>query len=140
MTLPELWEQLPLQEPLDLRTYPRDPRARILTSQCSSGRYVYAVDEAGTIWLLPDSAAHLHPKILGSAKPARYAGEVVVAAGEVLELTNCSGTFQFQDEAGLIVVAHLMMNCGLSICPSAVVLHYFDKVSRPKVLDIPPLP
>lgn len=58
----ELWGYLPLEKPLDGQQYPQDPRVRRLSPKRRDGRYVYAVDEQGVIWVLMDNAPHLHPK------------------------------------------------------------------------------
>jgi hypothetical protein len=46
-----------------------------------------------------ETAGHLHPKVLGGAKPAAAAGGLRVGpSGVVEEMDNFSGTFQFGPE------------------------------------------
>lgn len=57
--------------------------------------------EDGRIWVLVETEGHLHPKVLGEAKPALAAGGLQVGiGGVVLEIDNFSGTFQF--DAGVL--------------------------------------
>ncbi len=58
------------------------------------GAYVYVQDADGVVWVAPDGP-HMHPQILGGARPAAGAGELSVEAGGVVtEVNNLSGTFQ----------------------------------------------
>jgi hypothetical protein len=125
---------LRLKRPLDRRLFDRDPRSARLSSATADGRYVYAIDAEYKIYVLPDDAAHLHPKILGNGQAARYAGEVVLSGGRVTELTNCSGTFQFHSTRELLETARLIVQLGLSIAPGAVLYHHFQRIARPRVL------
>jgi hypothetical protein len=125
---------LRLKRPLDRTPYDRDPRSCLLSTATQDGRYVYVVDAARQIRILPDDGPHLHPKILGNALAAWYAGEVVLMNHAIVELTNCSGTFQFQSQRGLIETARLAERLGLVIAADALIFHYFDRISRPKVL------
>lgn len=68
---------------------------------------------------VPDGP-HLHPKILGGGKPALYAGDLTVHHGKIIDLTNLSGTFQFDDEDGLRKVAHQLRQQGIDIEVGAV--------------------
>jgi hypothetical protein len=125
---------LRLKRPLDRITYERDSRSCLLTMATKDGRYVYVVDAAHQIRILPDDGPHLHPKILGNASAARYAGEIVLANHTIVELTNCSGTFQFQSQRGLMETARIAERLGFVIAADALIFHYFDRISRPKVL------
>ena len=64
--------------------------------------------------VLPDGP-HMHPKVLGGAQPALYAGDLTMHSGRVLDLTNLSGTFQFDDELGLRAVAGQIRTQGVTI-------------------------
>lgn len=58
----------------------------------------------------------MHPKVLGNAKPALYAGEVSIdRPGNVDELTNLSGTFQFKSTRSLCCVAAGLRGLGFSV-------------------------
>ena len=49
-----------------------------------------------------------------------YAGDLTISARVVLDLTNLSGTFQFDDAAGLLEVAEQLERQGLTVVSSAV--------------------
>ena len=49
-----------------------------------------------------------------------YAGDLRIEAGVVVELTNLSGTFQFDDIEGLREVAGVLQAAGLAIEPRKV--------------------
>jgi hypothetical protein len=99
----------------------------------ANGGYVYVQDGQGVIYILPDGP-HLHPKVLGGGQPALYAGDLTIQGGKVHDLTNLSGTFQFDDEAGLRVVAAQLRQLGLEVEPGAVRFFPNDG-SRPVVLE-----
>jgi hypothetical protein len=122
-----------LKAPLDKTPYPRDPRSRPIDASVPDGGYVYVQDGSGTIHILPDGP-HLHPKVLGSGQPAAYAGDLTIRGGEVVDLTNLSGTFQFDDEAGLRAVAAELRRQGLVVQKGAVRFFPADG-SRPVVLE-----
>jgi hypothetical protein len=69
--------------------------------------------------VVPDGP-HVHPRILGGGQPAQYAGDLTIQNGRVVDLTNLSGTFQFDDEAGLIGVAEQVKRQGVDVEPGAV--------------------
>jgi hypothetical protein len=125
------------RRPLDRYAYERDPRSRMLSPDVGDGRFVYVVDLQSRIWVVPDDGPHLHPKVLGNRQSALYAGEMTIHQSCVKELTNCSGTYQFRSEQGLLEVAGLVELCGLRMEADSLVFHYFDRVSRPKVLPYP---
>ena len=87
-----------------LSPYPQDPRSQALGSGSSDGGYVYVRDVNGMVLGVPDGP-HLHPKVLGGGKAALYAGDLTLQGGKVIDLTNLSGTFEFDDEEGLREVA-----------------------------------
>lgn len=97
------------------------------------GSYVYVQDRNRTVHVLPDGP-HLHPKVLGGARAAAYAGDLTIADGKVADLTNLSGTFQFDDEDGLKEVAEQIRHQGLVVLPGAVRFFPADG-SRPIVLE-----
>ncbi|WP_425616642.1 hypothetical protein NA78x_000294 [Anatilimnocola sp. NA78] len=105
--------------PLDPFPYDQDPRSRILDSTIASGAYVYVRDSAGILHVLPDGP-HLHPKILGGGLPATYAGELTIINGVATEVTNCSGTFQFDEREGLRTIAQQVTELGLHVGERAV--------------------
>jgi hypothetical protein len=108
-----------LKDPLDRAPYPKDPRSQPITATVPDGGYVYVRDANGTIHVLPDGP-HLHPKVLGGGLPASYAGDMTVQGGRVVDLTNLSGTFQFDEEDGLLEVAEELRRQGLVVEAGAV--------------------
>lgn len=99
----------------------------------TDGGYVYVRDLAGIVLVLPDGT-HLHPKVLGGARPALYAGDLTIVGGDVVDLTNLSGTFQFDDEQGLRDVAEQIRRQGMNVKTSAV--RFFPlNGSRPIILE-----
>lgn len=69
--------------------------------------------------MLEDSP-HRHVRVLGNATPAMYAGDLTVKDGTILDVTNLSGAFQFDDPAGLLAVADALEAVGLVVKPDAV--------------------
>jgi hypothetical protein len=63
-----------------------------------------------------------------------YAGDMTIQGGKVVDLTNLSGTFQFDDEDGLREVAAELRRWGLVVEPGAVRFFPADG-SRPIVLE-----
>jgi hypothetical protein len=122
-----------LRDPLDPTPYARDLRSHPIDATVADGGYVYVQDGNGTVHVLPDGP-HLHPKILGGGLPAAYAGDLTIRGGRVADLTNLSGTFQFDDEDGLREVAAELRRQGLVVEPGA--LRFFPSDgSRPVVLE-----
>ena len=119
--------------PLDPTPYPVDPRSRPVDSTITDGGYVYVRDVGGTVRVLPDGP-HLHPKVLGGGSPAHYAGDMTVRGGRVVDVTNLSGTFQFDDEQGLREVVEELRYRGLSVDRGAVRFFPADG-SAPRVLE-----
>lgn len=91
----------------------------MLRQQTPTGVYVYLRDVAGTIYVLPDGP-HQHPKILGHALPATFAGDMTIINGVVTDLTNCSGTFRFDERDGLRQVAQEIAQLGLVVAKDSV--------------------
>ena len=77
---------------------------------------------------------HIHPKILGGGRSALYAGDLTLHGGKVVDLTNLSGTFQFDDEQGLREVAAQLRGQGLLVEVGAVRFFPLDG-SRPVILE-----
>jgi hypothetical protein len=121
-----------MKQPLDPTPYAQDPDSKPIGPNTPDGLYVYVQDEHDAIWVLPDGP-HRHPNVLGHARPAKYAGDLTVSAGKIKDVTNLSGTFQFDDEAGLRAVAEQLRQLGLQIEPGAVRFFPPDG-SRPVVL------
>lgn len=108
-----------MKDPLDPTPYPQDPRSRSADATLPDGGYAYVQDGNRTVRVVPDGP-HMHPKVLGNALPAKYAGDMTVRGGKVADLTNLSGTFQFDDEDGLREVARQLRNQGLDVEAGAV--------------------
>jgi hypothetical protein len=109
----------PLKPPLDIFPYAPDPRARAADPRLPDGLCAYVRDDLGIVRVVPDGP-HVHPKILGLARPVMYAGDMTITAGSVADVTNLSGTFQFDDEAGLLAVATQLEQQGV----------HYDEVGR----------
>ena len=122
-----------MKYPADTTPYPQDPRSQPVSASLPDGGYVYVRDANGTVHVLPDGP-HLHPKVLGGGQPALYAGDMTVRGGRVVDVTNLSGTFQFDDEAGLREVAAELRRQGLAVEAGAVRFFPADG-SRPVVLE-----
>ena len=122
-----------MKYPLDDRKYERDVRSRAITSQLPDGAYVFVRDVDGTVYVLPDGP-HQHPKVLGSGKPALYAGDFSKRGNIVTDLTNLSGTFQFDDATGLLSVATALEEIGLAIQTGAVRLFSHTSGNRAEIL------
>jgi hypothetical protein len=119
--------------PLDRRPYPKDPRSVPVGPSTSDGVFVYVRDVNGVVHVLPDGP-HLHPKVLGGGQAAAYAGDLTIAGGRVVDLTNLSGTFEFDDEAGLVETAEQIRRQGVAVEAGAVRFFPADG-SRPIILE-----
>jgi hypothetical protein len=122
-----------MKPPLDKTPYPQDSRSAPLTPGVEDGLFVYVQDGQGTVHVLADGP-HMHPKVLGGGRPAMYAGDLTIANGCVADLTNLSGTFQFDDEKGLRAVAEQIRRQGVVVDVGAVRLFLADG-SGPLVLE-----
>lgn len=100
-----------MKPPLDSFPYDQDPDSRPIGPDTVDGLFVYAQDENGIIWVLPDGP-HRHPKVLGQARSASYAGDLSMVRGKIRDVTNLSGTIQFDDEQGLHAVGNSYENRG----------------------------
>jgi hypothetical protein len=118
--------------PRDRRRVRRDPRSVPIQFGIPDGNYVYVQDGSGVIWILPD-APHRHPRVLGGGSPAKYAGDLVIESGRIKDVTNLSGTFQFDDPGGLLVIALTLEELGFTIEIGAVRFFPQDG-SLPRVL------
>lgn len=103
----------PTRPPLDLFPYPRHPSSRPFGQDLAAGQYVFVQAADGTVWVVPETEGHLHPKVLGGATPAAAAGGLLVDPGGVIvEIDNFSGTFRFGPEVFPQVLAALGSNGG----------------------------
>ncbi len=118
--------------PIDRTRYPRHPDSRPIHLGIDDGAYVFAQDEAGIVHVLEDGP-HRHPLILGEARPARFAGDLTIDQEDVTDITNLSGTFQFDSADGLIEVVRNLEDLGFTVRAGAVRLFPIDG-SRPIVL------
>ena len=123
----------PLKAPFDPIPYPRDPRSRPAAPPLPDGNFVFVQDSTGVIWVLRDGP-HRHPRVLGNAEPAKYAGDLRVQHGRIRDVTNLSGTFQFDDPDGLLEVASELRRLGFLVEVGAVRFFPQDG-SRPRVLE-----
>jgi hypothetical protein len=106
----EKWNFMPLTAytPLDRREYEPDKRSRPYSPDLPAGLYVYVQDCSGVVWTAPDGC-HIHPKILGRAKPVVSAGELNLGKmGEVLAINNMSGTFQCASDSLFVALGGLV--------------------------------
>lgn len=84
-----------------------------------AGVYVYVQDCSGEVWVAADGS-HMHPRVLGGARPAVAAGELTVGEnGEVLVLNNLSGTFQCTPDSLIVAVGGIICQGG-RITPDAI--------------------
>ena len=122
-----------MKKPNDSTPYPRDPKSKPIDADIEDGCYVYVQDKHGVIHVLPDGP-HLHPKVLGGGFPAMYAGDLTVSRTQIIDVTNLSGTFPFDDENGLRQVADKLRGLGFEVEVGAVRFFPIDG-SRPRVLE-----
>jgi hypothetical protein len=108
-----------MKAPLDKTPYPRDPCSIPLSGTLADGLYVYVQDVQGIVHVAPDGP-HMHPRVLGGAQPALYAGDMTIEDGKVTDLTNLSGSFQFDEDKGLKAVAAQIRQQGLAVEMGAV--------------------
>ena len=97
----------------------------------TDGGYEYGREVNGVVFVVPDSP-HMHPRVLGGGYPAIYAGDLTVRGGKVVDLTNLSGTFVFDDEGGLREVADEIRKRGLVVEAGAV--RFFPADGSPPVV------
>ena len=121
-----------MQFPIDQTPYPKDPRSQPISDKTPDGGFAYVQDTNGIIHVVPDGP-HVHPLVLGGGQPANYAGDLTINGGKIVDVTNLSGTFQFDDEVGLKEVAGQLRKQGLAVEPGAVRLFPADGTS-PRIL------
>lgn len=122
-----------MYEPLDSTPYPRDRRSESIQPDIEDGNYVYVLDVAGVVHVLPDGP-HRHPKVIGQAQPVRYAGDLLVRAGTIVDVTNLSGTFVCDDPDGLLIVTAELRRLGFTV-PAGAVRFFPHDGSRPRILE-----
>lgn len=122
-----------MKSPQDKFPYPKDPRSQPLAPGMDDGGYAYVRDITGIVIGVPDEP-HIHPKILGGCQPVLYAGDLTIDDGIVVDVTNLSGTFRFDDGAGLISVAEQIRRQGFVVASGAVRFFPSDG-SRPVKLE-----
>ena len=120
------------KRPQDRTLYPRHPDSRPIRLGLDDGAYVFVQDEAGTIYILADGP-HRHPLVLGGARAALYAGDLTIVDGLIHDITNLSGTFQFDEPQGLLDVVQRLERMGFDV-PSGAVRFFPVDGSRPSVL------
>jgi len=123
MSLPKL--------PLDPFPYKRDLRSRRISHDLADG--VYVQDLAGDVYVLPDEG-HVHAKVLGNGVPALYAGDLQIVSGEIVDLTNLSGTFQFDDPRTLCSVADRLVQRNFAMAEGAIRFFPMDG-SAPYIIE-----
>jgi len=125
------------KRPLDRFRYLRDVDSRPLRSNELPGDYVYVVDLDETIHVAPNGP-HMHPKVLGNAGSALYAGEISIAApGEVDSVNNSSGTFRFKSQQSLCCVVLGLVRLGFRV--HEAIWYTPDGSMRPQRLNCPAL-
>lgn len=120
-----------MRYPKDSTPYAKDPQSQPINTRIPDGGYAYVRDVNGTVHVVPDGP-HVHPKILGGGQPAMYAGDMTIRRCRVVDLTNLSGTFQFDDEDGLREVAQELQRQGLQVDAGAV--RFFPADGSPPVV------
>lgn len=121
-----------MKHPLDRIPYRQHRLSRKASVDLADGNYVYVQSGDDELWILPDGP-HRHPRILGHATPVKYAGDLRVDHGTIVDMTNLSGTFLCDDPEGLIEAAELFRQSGFKLADAAV--RYFPPDgSRPRVL------
>lgn len=108
--------------PYDPERYRRHERAVPYSSDIEAGAYVYVQDCAGVVWIGPDGP-HMHPRVLGGARPAVGAGEIIIGEnGQVLAINNLSGTFRCAPDSLLVVVGGIIAQGGT--CSAEVITRF----------------
>ena len=100
--------------PRDRKRVRRHPQSRPIQLGLADGGYVYVQDETGVIWVL-QVGPHRHPRVLGEGRPARFAGDLVIEHGRIKDVTNLSGTFQFDDPDGLLALVNELERLGFAV-------------------------
>ena len=98
--------------PNDLERYRRHERTARFSQSLPAGVYVYVQYCAGIVWVAPDGP-HMHPRVLGGARPVVAAGELTLDDnGEVLSINNLSGTFECASDCLFVVVGGVVVQGG----------------------------
>ncbi len=118
--------------PLDPFPYDQDPQACRIHRALPDGLYVYVQNLQGEIWVTSDGP-HQHPRVLGKARAALYAGDLSIEDGKITELTNLSGTFLPDHENGLRAVHENLLQQGW-IVESGGVRFFPADGTRPRIL------
>lgn len=105
--------------PGDPNRYRRHEQSTSFSATLPAGAYVYVQDCAGVVWVAPDGP-HMHPRVLGGARPVVSAGELILGEnGEVLSINNLSGTFECAPDCLLLAVGGIIVQGG-KIVSSAI--------------------
>lgn len=123
-----------LKAPADATPYPQDPRSQLAGRGLPDGTYVYVQNEQGLIYVLPDGP-HLHPRVLGGGRLAMYAGDLTIQSSRLTDVTNLSGTFEFDDLQGLLDVVLQFQVQGLQVEPGAARFFACDGMTPPVTLN-----
>lgn len=124
-----------MKPPLDQKDYERDRRTQEMRPPLPDGRYVYVQDGQDQVWVVPDVEPHLHPKVLGHRHLAKYAGDLTLRNGRITDITNCSGTFQFDEAEGLRDVVKVLRKTGWILEAGSVRLFSHSQAQRPIILE-----
>lgn len=109
--------------PTDPNRYKRRENSVLFSPGLPAGEYVFVQDCDGKLWVLPDGF-HVHPYVLGRARPAVAAGELTVQEyGVVIEVNNISGTFRCHPDCLFTAIGGLIMQ-GATVAPDA--MHPFE--------------
>lgn len=122
-----------MKKPVDPTPYRQHRLSRQASSDLADGNYVYVQAAEDELWVLPDGP-HRHPRILGNATAVKYAGDLRVEDGTIVDITNLSGTFLCDEPDGLIEAAEIFRQSGLKLADSAVRFFPPDG-SRPRILQ-----
>lgn len=94
----------------------RHQESRRLSRDLPPGEYVFVQDVFGVVYVLrqDQQPGHAHHVVLGRARPAASAGELIVGdGGVILEINNISGTFQCAPDSLLTAIGGLVRQGGI---------------------------
>jgi hypothetical protein len=89
----------------------RHRESRRFSSDLMMGDYVFVQDVFGVVYVLrqDQQPGHAHHVILGRARPALSAGELILGeGGAILEIDNLSGTFQCAPDSLFVAIGGLV--------------------------------
>jgi len=89
----------------------RHRESRRFSPDLPAGDYVFVQDVFGVVHVLhqDQQPGHAHHVVLGRARPAVSAGEVILGeSGAILEINNLSGTFQCSPDSLLVALGGLV--------------------------------